>query len=337
MDHIPSNDCPSLTSSQNNEHPLSSTAPQTAQPIRTSNEKMSVQNFICNPSLPPLPPPFPHSPKQPSTITPSQSRPNSSIPIRFYKIFSNMLPSQRCTPASEAESTAPPRPSLRNNPQKTTSPLSCARSQTSSQPNLRSPAHTQPVTESERIETQPNHSLQPERSTCIPSEHRKSYTDDSSISKSALVPDPYVHTPRAKRPWTSQEDRLLRSLVEKHGERDWAAIAEEIPHRTGKQVRERYLNYLSPKISQRPFSKQEDEIIIEKHRVLGNRWSRIAKFLNGRSDNSVKNRFYVTLKKRIEASRDSRQLGKRSRPEQKKQDDQTEEPIQPTKQRRVWE
>jgi hypothetical protein len=40
-------------------------------------------------------------------------------------------------------------------------------------------------------------------------------------------------------------------------------------------------------------------IFIAQHKVYGNKWAEIAKFLNGRNDNSVKNYFYSSVRKII--------------------------------------
>lgn len=40
-------------------------------------------------------------------------------------------------------------------------------------------------------------------------------------------------------------------------------------------------------------------MFLEKHRVYGNKWSEIGKFLNGRNDNAVKNYFYSSVRKII--------------------------------------
>ena len=40
-----------------------------------------------------------------------------------------------------------------------------------------------------------------------------------------------------------------------------------------------------------PFSEEEDQILLAKQLELGNKWTKIASFLPGRPENSIKNRF----------------------------------------------
>ncbi|KAA8492832.1 Transcriptional activator Myb [Porphyridium purpureum] len=105
--------------------------------------------------------------------------------------------------------------------------------------------------------------------------------------------------PKVKGPWKAEEDRLLMDLVRKHGPKNWPTIAAQIPGRTGKQARERWLNHLNPDLTRRPWTAEEDLAIMEAHAKLGNRWSEIAKILDGRTDNAVKNRFNTTIRRQM--------------------------------------
>ena len=79
----------------------------------------------------------------------------------------------------------------------------------------------------------------------------------------------------------------------------WPLIASFVPGRTAKQCRDRYMSYLDPNLSREPFTPDEDQIIIEKQRELGNKWAEIAIFLPNRTARQVKNRFYAYLKNRF--------------------------------------
>lgn len=67
--------------------------------------------------------------------------------------------------------------------------------------------------------------------------------------------------------------------------------------RSGKQVRERYINKLDPEINQEPFTQKEDKAIITYYHKIGAKWSKISEFMKGRPENMVKNRFYSHIKK----------------------------------------
>ena len=105
---------------------------------------------------------------------------------------------------------------------------------------------------------------------------------------------------KIRKNWIGEEDNLLMELVSKYGQ-NWQLISNNMKssNRTGKQVRERYLNKLDPKISREPFTEEEDRIILEEYGRIGKKWSEISKILQGRPENSVKNRFYSHIQRKI--------------------------------------
>jgi hypothetical protein len=72
----------------------------------------------------------------------------------------------------------------------------------------------------------------------------------------------------------------------------WKDIASQLPGRMGESVRGRYVNNLDPTLKKSKWSKEEDDILFENQRKVGNKWSEIRKLLPGRSDNSIKNRYH---------------------------------------------
>lgn len=100
-----------------------------------------------------------------------------------------------------------------------------------------------------------------------------------------------------KGPWTVEEDKKLIEWVHKEGALKWSRAAQYIPGRSGKQCRERWLNNLNPNLKKSNWNDEEDELIFTLYKKYGSAWSKIARHFEGRTENSIKNRFYSTIRR----------------------------------------
>lgn len=103
-----------------------------------------------------------------------------------------------------------------------------------------------------------------------------------------------------KGPWSPEEDKILVDHIQKHGHGSWRALPKLAGlNRCGKSCRLRWNNYLRPDIRRGKFSDEEENLIINLHSVLGNKWAAIATHLPGRTDNEIKNFWNTHLKKKL--------------------------------------
>ena len=99
--------------------------------------------------------------------------------------------------------------------------------------------------------------------------------------------------------WTPEEDQELLRLYKYYG-KNWSNISRSMPQRTGKQIRDRFLNALDDNLKKEKFSDDEDRKVLKWYKVYGNSWSKIAKKIKGRTGDMVKNRFYSSLKNHVD-------------------------------------
>ncbi|KAL6330927.1 hypothetical protein AAG906_009355 [Vitis piasezkii] len=104
-----------------------------------------------------------------------------------------------------------------------------------------------------------------------------------------------------KGPWSKEEDEIIIELVNKYGPKKWSTIAQALPGRIGKQCRERWHNHLNPAINKEAWTQEEELALIHAHQIYGNKWAELTKFLPGRTDNSIKNHWNSSVKKKLES------------------------------------
>ncbi|CAN6981130.1 unnamed protein product [Brassica oleracea var. botrytis] len=106
-----------------------------------------------------------------------------------------------------------------------------------------------------------------------------------------------------KGPWTMEEDLILFNYILNHGEGLWNSVAKASGlKRTGKSCRLRWLNYLRPDVRRGNITAEEQLLIIQLQAKLGNRWSKIAKHLPGRTDNEIKNFWRTKIQRHMKLS-----------------------------------
>ncbi|CAH8381131.1 unnamed protein product [Eruca vesicaria subsp. sativa] len=103
-----------------------------------------------------------------------------------------------------------------------------------------------------------------------------------------------------KGPWMPEEDDKLIAYIDKNGYGNWRSLPNLAGlNRCGKSCRLRWMNYLRPDIRRGEFTDEEESTIVRLHALLGNKWSKIASHLPGRTDNEIKNYWNTHMRKKM--------------------------------------
>lgn len=103
--------------------------------------------------------------------------------------------------------------------------------------------------------------------------------------------------------WSKEEDNLLREIVARHGTDDWKVVAGYFPDRTYIQCQHRWLKVLNPELVKGPWTKAEDEKVLQLVREYGpKRWTHISKQLKGRTGKQCRERWHNHLNPSIKKS-----------------------------------
>ncbi|RHN77713.1 putative transcription factor MYB-HB-like family [Medicago truncatula] len=96
--------------------------------------------------------------------------------------------------------------------------------------------------------------------------------------------------------WTPEEDETLRKAVQRFQGKNWKKIAECFKDRTDVQCLHRWQKVLNPELVKGPWSKEEDDVMIELVNKYGpKKWSTIAQHLPGRIGKQCRERWHNHL------------------------------------------
>ena len=97
--------------------------------------------------------------------------------------------------------------------------------------------------------------------------------------------------------WTGEEDQILMDWIHTHGANKWTDCSKNIKGRCGKQCRERWVNILNPGVKKGNWTDHEQDLIFLNLKRYFTSWSMMAKELEGRTENSIKNYFYSSIRR----------------------------------------
>ena len=124
-------------------------------------------------------------------------------------------------------------------------------------------------------------------------------------AKKDKTPKKSEKIPLKKGQWTLEEDKLLEYWVRENGPKKWEDCGRFIQGRKGKQCREHWNNCLNPELQKGHWSPEEDFLIMFFYEKCEGSWKNIIPLFSGRSENSIKNRFFSQLRKYALKNEDS--------------------------------
>lgn len=103
-----------------------------------------------------------------------------------------------------------------------------------------------------------------------------------------------------KNSWTKEQDEYIRNLVDPN---DWNSIAEKAnllfpkSEKTPQEYNKRWQSLTDDIENRDPWSTREEVCVLIAHNLYKNKWSEMGSMLKGRSNNTIKNKFYSIFRR----------------------------------------
>lgn len=102
--------------------------------------------------------------------------------------------------------------------------------------------------------------------------------------------------------WTQKEDEMLKKAVARFGACSWKSISKVVGTRNDLQCFHRWQKVLKPGLTKGPWTREEDEVILDMINQGIKKWSAIAKQIPGRLGKQIRERYFNHLDPSIKKS-----------------------------------
>jgi hypothetical protein len=96
--------------------------------------------------------------------------------------------------------------------------------------------------------------------------------------------------------FTKEEDEKILEYIKKLGSDNWKAIEKLVANRDSRACKERWKNVLSTSLSNKDWTLEEDELLLQLVNKEGNHWTKFTQYFDGRTDVLIKNRFSLLMR-----------------------------------------
>ena len=106
--------------------------------------------------------------------------------------------------------------------------------------------------------------------------------------------------------WTNVEDEILKAAIAKYGLNQWSRVSSLLPKKSAKQCKQRWKEWLDPRIKKLDWDRSEDEKLLQLIKLRPNQWNSIGIMMN-RTANQCIERYQQLLGESLETESGQRE------------------------------